>query len=102
MAVVAIAMPMQKAEAVPGIVYMKVYNTKTDTEKVVVWKPNAYRFEKKVFIDTDEIKVKKISKIFNTTKLNVHNTITPNPQTAMWKHFVVTIGSDTYKQVKFL
>jgi len=100
MAVVAIAMP--KAEAAPGMVYMKIYNSKTGTEKVVIWKPNAYRFEKKAFIDADDIKVKKISKIFNTTNLKVHNTITPNPQTGTWHHFVVTIGSDTYKQVKFL
>jgi len=100
MAVVAVAMP--KAEAASGIVYMKIYNSKTDTEKVVVWKPNAYRFEKKAFIDIDDVKVKKISKIFNTTELNVHNTILSKPQTATWKHFLVTVGSDTYKQVKFL
>jgi len=100
MAVVTIAMP--KAEAATGTVYMKVYNSKTDSQKIVVWKPNAYRFEKKVVIDADDLRVKKISKIFSTTELNVHNTILPNPQTATWKHFVVTIGSDTYKQVKFL
>lgn len=99
-AVVAIAMP--KAEAAPGTVYMKIYNSKTDTEKVVVWKPNAYRFEKKAVVDVDDVQVKKISKIFNTTELNVHNTVTPNPQTATWQHFIVTIGSDAYKQVKFL
>lgn len=100
MAVVAIAMP--KAEAVSGTVYMKIYNSKTDTEKVVVWKPNTYRFEKKAFIDTNDSTVKKISKIFNTTDLKVRNTITSNPQTATWHHFTVTIGSDVYKQVKFL
>jgi len=99
MAIVVIAMP--QAEAAPGTVYMKIYNSKTDTVKIVVWKSNAYRFEK-AFIDADDIKVKKISKIFNTTELNVRNTIMPNPQTAKWHHFEVTIGSDTYKQVKFL
>jgi len=100
MAAVAIAIP--KAEAAPGTVYMKIYNSKTGTEKIVVWTPNAYRFEKKAFIDADDIKVKKISKVFNTTELNVRNTIMPSPQTATWHHFEVTIGSDTYKQVKFL
>jgi len=100
MAIVAIAMP--KAEAASGMVYMKIYNMKTDTEKMIVWKPNAYRFEKKVFIDADDMKVKKISKIFNTTELKVRNTITPNPQMATWHHFEVTIGSDVYRQVNFL
>lgn len=100
LAVVAVGVP--KAEAASGAVYMKIYNSKTDTEKVVVWKPNAYRFEKKAFVDADDIKVKKISKIFNTTELKVRNTVTSSPQTATWKHFVVTISSDTYKQIKFL
>ncbi|GEM_PF-4824043 len=100
MMIVAIAMP--KAEAASGMVYMKIYNKKTDTEKVITWQPKAYRFEKKVFIDADHLKVKKISQIFNTTELNVRNTILPDPQTATWQHFVVTIGSDTYKQVNFL
>jgi alpha-N-acetylglucosamine transferase len=100
MAVVAVAMP--KAEAASGIVYMKIYNSKTNIEKVVVWEPSAYRFEKKVFIDADDVKVNKVHKIFNTTELKVRNTILPFPQTATWHHFVVTIGSDTYKQVKFM
>ncbi len=100
LAIVAIATP--KAEAASGMVYMKIYNKKTDTEKVITWQPKAYRFEKKVFIDADHLKVKKISQIFNATELKVRNTILADPQTATWQHFVVTIGSDTYRQVNFL
>jgi hypothetical protein len=98
--IVAIAVP--KAEAVSGAVYMQIYNSKTDAEKIIVWKPNGYRFEKKAFIDADNVKVNKISKIFGTTELKLRNTIMSTPQTATWKHFVVTISSDTYRQVKFL
>jgi len=99
-AVVAITMP--KAEAMPGTVYMKIYNSKTGTEKVVEWQSSNYRYEKKAVVDTNDVMVKKISKIFNTTELTVRNTITSKPQTANWQHFVVTIGSDAYKAVKFL
>jgi hypothetical protein len=100
MAIAVVAMP--KAEAYSGTVYMKVYNTKTNTEKVVVWKPDTYRFEKKTTLDVNDLTVKKIAKIFNTTELNVHDVVTTKPKTATWHHFEVTIGSDMYKQVKFL
>jgi len=100
MAAVAIAAP--KAEAASGTVYMKIYNSKTNEEKVVVWKPAAYRFQKVAVVDADDIKVHKIAKIFNTTELKVYNAVKSEPQTATWKHFVVTIGSDLYKRVKFL
>lgn len=100
MSIAVIAAP--QAEAQSGIVYMKIYNSKTDTEKVLIWDLDAYRFEKSVTVSVDDLTLKKIYQIFHTNKLRVHGTVMPAPQTATWHHFTVTIGSDMYRQVTFV
>lgn len=70
-------------------VWMTITNTKTDTVKVVEWESQRYLFEKNIPFDVDDIKEKKIKRIFGTNKFTF--TWQMNSYDSSWYHFNVSI-----------